>query len=112
MVIGVVLKFFGGLNICFLDCEKRQPCKVEPVTVRDDRIDSSDLEKYCQLCWKKNNEGRCKENSLCYVLNGDFSPGVAIRRPYSDYCRLECNRAVTSVQFTYDGTLGKVMVEC
>jgi hypothetical protein len=116
VVVILFWRFFSSVNICFFNCEQKpKACDVEPIVLQDpdDNIDSSDLDKYCYLCWERNNKGECKENSLCYVLNGNFDPTAKeISVPYSEYCKLLCSKTVTSLQFTYDGTLKRVMVEC
>lgn len=110
VVVALVLRFFMKTKICLFDCKEEVGCKVETTVVEETEITDQTIDKYCYLCWEKNDFGKCRSNSLCYVVRGYFYPTSYL--PEKDYCEIKCDREATSLLFLYDYVRGKVFVEC
>lgn len=113
VIVGLMIRFFMGKKICFFDCvEDEKLCEVKTLVIDEYEITSETLNKYCYLCWEKNNLGECKENVLCYVINGNFYASQSYVLSDPEHCELRCDRDATSLLFLYDYLRGKVFIEC
>ncbi len=110
VVIGIILFFrkeiMSGLNFCWIGGCHPEPCKT--VRVNEASIDTSVLDKYCNLCWQKTGKIGLKEDCLCYVVSGSFTPFAYT----SEHCVLKCNSNSQFVTFTYSHLFNQIFIEC
>jgi len=114
ILIGILWQFRERIvKIClFPPCEKEEVCYGKTSFVNEMEINEGILEKYCKLCWERNGEGECKEDTLCYVLNLSLS-SVPSNFPVDlNYCSIECSRNVTTLFFEYKWIEKKVKIKC
>jgi hypothetical protein len=114
VVISLIIHFreeiLTTLNLCDYvpgGCQKREECT--PIQSTETSITEIVLKKYCDLCWLKTGEKNYPKDCICYIVKGSFSPSTFT---LSDYCDLRCNKEATSVIFTYNQLLKKVLIEC
>lgn len=127
ILIGIMITFRSKIvEMClFSSCEKEKAkCNVKEQYSTETISDGSDatpiLEKYCDLCWRKNNEGDCRENSVCYIVKLTESSNSAtwIINGLPDYCDAsklssgDCNREISSFFVNYDSIKKKIIIEC
>lgn len=112
VIVGMIIRFFVGKRICFFDCEEPEMCDVKTLVIDERWINPETLDKYCYLCWEKNEFGKCEKNVLCYVIKGNFYTNQSYVPRDVEHCELRCNRNATSLLFLYDHLRGKVFIEC
>jgi len=109
VVIGIVLFFrkqISSINFCWIWGCQQKAC--ETVRVNENIIDQQVLDKYCNLCWQKTGSVDLKEDCICYIVNGSFSP-IAYS---SEHCNLRCTSNSQFLTFTYSHLFNKVYIEC
>jgi hypothetical protein len=113
VIIGIMFHFRDKImKIClFPPCEEEIKCDVKPVVATENVVDKNIIEKYCKMCWGKNRNGECKEDSLCYVVNIPVSNPANIDIGV-DYCEITCNKDVTSFFVQYNFLDKKVYIAC
>jgi len=87
-------------------CENEERCATHEST--ETVITEAILRKYCDSCWAKTGKIDYKEDCLCYVVTGDYSP---ISFTYSN-CELNCIKNATAIKFSYDSLLKKIQIKC
>lgn len=115
VVIGLIISFrteiLKALKLCNYLPEGCPP-KAECSTIRstESTVTESVLSRYCELCWSKTGAMDYKSLCMCYIVNvtGTFSP-IAYE---TTHCELSCSRQATSLFFTYNHLLNKVLIEC
>jgi len=114
VVIGIIIQFRGtilsALNLCDYvpgGCPQKEECTAIHAT--ETSITESVLRKYCDMCWSKTGAKEYSKNCICYIVSGSFSPDSY---ELNEYCKIECDKEVTSVILTYDYLLKKVSIEC
>lgn len=115
VVVGIILSYRSQImNTCLTPpCDGEENlCEVETIVSSEQILDSASLQKYCNMCYMKNDNGNCMDNSLCYVVNIDnmIDPSTIILT--SEYCSIKCEKAVTSVYVQYIGLTGTVEIAC
>jgi hypothetical protein len=109
VVIGIILAFrkeISSINFCWIwGC---QPKACETVRVNENLIDQQVLDKYCNLCWQKTGAAELKEDCICYIVNGSFTPFTYS----SEHCELKCTSASQFITFTYSHLFNNVSIEC
>jgi hypothetical protein len=109
VVISIILllrKEVASLNFCWIwKCEEKE-CKT--VRASENFIGKAVIDKYCNLCWQKSGEIELKEDCLCYVVSGSFTPLNYV----SEHCELKCNSNSQFLTFTYSSIFKKIFVEC
>jgi hypothetical protein len=115
MLIGIMWNFRNKIPFClFGGCEDEFKCQVDTERSNEEYLEAEQVNKYCQLCWSKNDNGDCPENVLCYVVETDY--GVSDQVEYStlfDYCEFSCDNLDSKTVFVqYDHFRQKVIVSC
>ena len=112
VVMSIMIQFRDKImSMCFFPpCNGEEECNVEPVILKELEFTEEVFDKYCNLCWIKNGEGRCKESSICYVLNldKDFEPDDL----ESEHCIVTCNKDSSSLFVQYQSIEKKIFIEC
>ena len=109
VVIGIVLVFrkeISNINFCWIWGCQQKAC--ETVRVSESTIDRQVLDKYCELCWGKTGAADLKEDCLCYVVSGSFTPFAYT----SQHCDLKCNSDSQFLTFSYSHLPKKILIEC
>lgn len=112
VVLGLIINFrsqiIEALNLCdyIPGCKREEKC--ETILAKEAVIDENVLNKYCNLCWSKTGLRDYKENCVCYVVRGSFSP-LAFS---NQNCELKCNLNSESLIFSYNSLFKKVFIEC
>ena len=102
VIVGLMVNFFMGKKICLFNCkEEKETCDIKTLVVDEGEITSEIIDKYCYLCWKKNNFGNCKENALCYVVNGNFYAFQYYPLSDPEHCEITCGKDSTSIPVSY-----------
>lgn len=95
----------------FPPCEEEIKCDVKPVVAPETTVTQEIIDKYCKMCWGKNREGECKEDSLCYVVNIPNTNPNSIT-PSDYYCEITCDKVVTSFFVQYNFLDKKIYITC
>ena len=104
VIISIMYQFRDWIigRCWFPPCEEE--CNIQPVKATESGFTEVVLDKYCSLCWIKNGEGKCRGDSICYVLDVDFDADVdgSLESEY-DYCIITCDKDTSSlfVQYQY-----------
>lgn len=110
VVIGMILTLsHTSISLCQFTpqgCGKQDTCVTLEAT--ESTINEAILRKYCDSCWRKTGNVDYKQDCLCSIVSGTFSP---ISFNYTN-CELQCNKVVTSIKFSYDHTIKKVYIKC
>lgn len=103
VIIGIMLQFRDKIiNIClFPPCNGEKECNVQSDIATESEFTEVVLDKYCSLCWIKNGEGKCKGDSVCYILNleEDFDPDDWTSE--YEYCIVTCDKDTPSLLVQY-----------
>ena len=115
MLIGIMYNFRSNIPICiFGNCDDENTCEIKTERSTEEFIEVEHINKYCQLCWSKNQNGECPDNVICFVVETTY--GVSSNVDYStffDYCEIECDNKNTETVFVqYDHFRQKVIVTC
>lgn len=112
VIIGLIYNFYVSAGKICLNpwgcTPKEEKCSVKTQIISESSITQEVLQKYCNFCLQKNDQGKCLETSVCYVIKGDFvySPSISLTN-----CDLKCKKNVNSVIIGYN-IPPKVSVEC
>lgn len=112
VVLGLIINFrnqiIEALNLCQYvpGCKREEKC--ETILVKEVMVNENILNKYCNFCWGKTGLKDYKENCLCYVVKGSFSP-FAFNNPD---CELKCTSDSDILFFKYDSLFKKIFIEC
>jgi len=112
VVIGIMIQYKQKImNLDLFNKNDEKKCEVETTVTSEPNLNNAVLEKYCNLCYLKNEQGKCKEDALCYVINTNLvNPStISINK---DYCSITCNKEVTSVYVQYKWLTGTVEISC
>ena len=112
VVVGIMIKYKDKImDLSFFDKDEEEKCEVKTEVVSEAALNTAVLEKYCDLCYLKNEQGECKDDALCYVINTNLiNPStITINK---DYCSITCNKEVTSVNVQYKWFTGTVEIAC
>lgn len=112
VVVGIMIKYKDKImELSFFDNDEEEKCEVKTEVVSEATLSTAILEKYCDLCYLKNEQGECKDDALCYVINTNLINPSTITIT-KDYCSITCNREVTSVNVQYKWFTGTVEIAC
>lgn len=119
ILVGIMITFREKLmKICFFPpCGKESVCETNsgPTQSQQSVMNKDVLEKYCNLCWQRNNEGKCNEDRACYFVSFPTASNPSsfpLSPDVSNYCSVKCNRDATSILVGYDWIDKKVIIEC
>lgn len=115
VLVGIMWTFRENVSkICFLPPCNEQTCETKtPPPQNVNSLDVSTIEKYCSLCWGKNEN--CKENVLCYVINSENEnnpSSVSISNDIKNFCDVKCNKATKTIFYQYNYISKKVELTC
>lgn len=117
VIISIMWQFRDKImNIClFPPCNGEEECNVQPVITTESEFTKEVLDKYCSLCWIKNGAGKCRGDSICYVLNlnESFIPDNWNLIKEHEYCIVTCENETSSlfVQYYSEGE-GYIEIAC
>jgi hypothetical protein len=113
VIIGFIITFRDQiivfLKVCDLvpqACSSQSKCFTNEFTEKT--LDQSTLEKYCDGCWEKGGRGTAKEDCLCFIVKGNYSPTVFT----NENCELSCDKEAASLLVEYDYLFKKVYIKC
>ncbi|MEM5829288.1 MAG: hypothetical protein QW040_00430 [Candidatus Aenigmatarchaeota archaeon] len=113
VIISLIIHFRDEILSYFHLCEYLPGgCATKECTTiqaSEKSLTESVIEKYCGFCWQKTGAKNYKDDCICYVVSGDFSP---TQFTLSDYCILKCNKMATSLIFSYSHLMKKIFIEC
>lgn len=114
VVIGLIVTFRNQiltyLKLCQYTpqgCSEQERCTT--ISSKETTITATELKKYCDRCWDRTGRKEYKDDCLCYVVTGSYSPTAFT----DENCELKCDNAdATSLLFSYDGLLQKIYIKC
>ena len=116
ILIGIMWNFRSNIaNLClFPPCEKPQ-CETKTYVQDESSLTKEVAEKYCNLCWEKNQRGECNQDWVCYGVNleTEVNPSsLALGNGVEQFCNIKCNENTKTVFFEYDSIRQKVDITC
>jgi len=113
VVIGIIISYRSKImEFSFFEDEQENKCDIETVVSSEQALTSDNLQKYCSMCYMKNDNGECMDDTVCYVVNIDNTINPSTISLSSNYCSIKCNKDVTSVYVQYKGLTGTVEIAC
>jgi len=113
VIIGIIFTFRNQILEIKLFPNNNKDCDVESIVATEDFFNQNIMDKYCRLCWNKNNMGECKQNAVCYFLSTTFVVEQhASLEPSDDFCELDCYRDATALFVSYDSFHKKITITC